>query len=493
VDVIGTGIRHLTTSNVLDLLIAFVFYVVTARILGSSGMGRVALMLLLISLYATVSQPILGSVAARFVSYHLGRGEREEAVASLLTSLKILAAVSAVTFPAFMAASPLISRMTGLGLGLVVAGIAVGFVQTFRNLLGGALYGFSMYGEAALQGVLNYALSRIPAMALAVLMGPSGVVVAWGIGSIAGLIYPAYLLRDALRPREMDAAAYTARRILRYGMPLYALSLVGFLQGWLGISLLYAITGSHSAVGMYYVASASTGILGALYSPLTSVLLPSMSFRFGEEGGAAIRGMTRGVEGLVIYVVMTSSLSASVAARPILELFYGAQYAAYAPEFSILAATTVISALGGIYGTGLQSMGRTDLQLVIGASSSAALLGALVALAPRLGALGVALSSAISSIAGFVLSLHLIRRHAGHMPSIPRTKIAFSFLVALAVLGAQLLTGKAGLLENALADALAFAASIIALSRIMRPLEDGEREALAAVLPGALKGLVNLL
>ncbi|MGC8848663.1 MAG: hypothetical protein ACP5HT_07575 [Conexivisphaera sp.] len=38
-DVIGTGIRHLTTSNVLDLLIAFVFYVVTARILEEAEEG----------------------------------------------------------------------------------------------------------------------------------------------------------------------------------------------------------------------------------------------------------------------------------------------------------------------------------------------------------------------------------------------------------------------------------------------------------------------
>ena len=138
-------------------------------------------------------------------------------------------------------------------------------------------------------------------------------------------------------------------------MPLYILALVGLAQGWLGISVLYAVTGSLSVIGIYYLISSSASLLGILYTPLTSVLFPSMSYKFGESGHGAIRDTIRAVEGLVFYVALTVSLSVAAVSRPLLTLFYGSAYAADSLLFSVLAMATIFGALGGVYGTGLST------------------------------------------------------------------------------------------------------------------------------------------
>jgi O-antigen/teichoic acid export membrane protein len=486
----GRGVGYITVMNIINSLIAFFFYATIARIVGTSDVGKIALIFLVISLFNTVTLFALNLSVTWFMSYFLGKGDNDGAFGAFRASLRTTAIISAISFIAFLALSPMISSMTGLSIYLIVGAIIAGFISNFSSLLGGALYGLSKYREVALQNIIFYVMSRIPALALALFMGPAGVVIAWIIGSVAGTLYPAYILK-----RNTNAAKRKigVKDIMKYGMPLYILALVGFAQGWLGISALYAVTGSLSVIGIYYLISSSASLLGILYTPLTSVLFPSMSYKFGESGHGAIRDTIRAVEGLVFYVTLTVSLSVAAASRPLLTLFYGSAYAADSLPFSVLAIATIFGALGGVYSTGLQSMGRTDRQLIVGIVSVAVLFAGLLAFAKLMGPMGVAIASFISSASSFALSHHFIRSHSGYTISVPWRKVTFSALVALAVLCAQLLTGNMRLMFNVFADVIAFIVAFLLLSKLIKPLTEWEKDMFRSAMPSWIIWVVKLI
>ena len=489
---VGRGAGYIAGSNMITSLIAFAFYAAAARILGPRGMGEVTMLFLVIGLYTAVSLMGANYAAARFAAYHMGAGGRGRALGAIARSMELAMMGSAAALAAMAAASPLISRALGIPEGLVLLGLAAGLASNAGSALGGALQGLAMYGDISIQSIIASALSRLPAIALAIPLGPAGVAIAWALGPAAGAAYAAIRLRGRLG--GMGAADPVGlREVLGFSAPLYALSVISFLQGWLGISFLYAVSGSLEVTGAYYVASASAGILGILYGALSTALLPAMSFRFGESGRRGVAEALRSAEGLVVYATLTVSLAAAAASRPLLHLFYGRAYAAYAPEFAVLAGAAVVGALSSLYGTSLQSMGMTREWLIAGGASVGVLFASLAALAPSLGAMGVALSAVMGSFSSLAVAYGFVRRRAGHSISLHPRKLAFSASVGAAVALAQLASGSMPLPLNVLADAAAFAAAFLVLSRAVRPLEPWEASVLVGALPGPLRPLARAI
>jgi len=488
---VGRGAGYVAGSNIATSLIAFAFYAAAARILGPRGMGEVTMLFLVIGLYTAVSLLGANSAAARFAAYHMGAGGHGRAIGAIARSMELAVIGSATAFVALAIASPLIAGALGIPEGLVILGLAAGLASNAGSALGGALQGLAMFGDISVQSIVASALSRLPAIALAIPFGPAGVAVAWALGPAAGAAYAALRLRGRLGGRRPDPVGF--REVLAFSIPLYALSLISFLQGWLGISFLYAVSRSLEVTGAYYVASASAGILGIIYGALSTALLPAMSFRFGESGHRGVAEALRSAEGVVVYVTLTVSLAAAAAARPLLHLFYGHAYAAYAPEFAILAGAAVVGALGSLYGTSLQSMGMTREWLVVGGTSVGILFASLAVLAPSLGAMGVALSAVTGSIASLCIAYLYVRRRAGHSISLHPRKLAFSASVGAAVALAQLASGSMSLPVNVLVDAAAFAAAFPILSRAVRPLEPWEASMLVGALPGPLRPLARAI
>jgi len=120
----------------------------------------------------------LNSSVTWFISYFLGKGDKDSAFGAFRASLRTTPIMSAISFIAFLALSPIISSMAGLSIYLVAGAIIAGFISNFSSLLGGALYGLSQYRNVALQNIIFYVLSMIPALALALFMGSAGVVIA---------------------------------------------------------------------------------------------------------------------------------------------------------------------------------------------------------------------------------------------------------------------------------------------------------------------------
>jgi len=85
----------------------------------------------------------LNSSVTWFISYFLGKGDNDGAFGAFRASLRTTPIMSAISFIAFLALSPIISSMAGLSIYLVAGAIIAGFISNFSSLLGGALYGLS--------------------------------------------------------------------------------------------------------------------------------------------------------------------------------------------------------------------------------------------------------------------------------------------------------------------------------------------------------------
>ncbi|MGC9208756.1 MAG: polysaccharide biosynthesis C-terminal domain-containing protein [Nitrososphaeria archaeon] len=268
---------------------------------------------------------------------------------------------------------------------------------------------------------------------------------------------------------------------------------MSFASGWLGISVLYAVTGSLSVIVAYYMVSASAGILSIAYSPITSVLFPYMSYRHGERGPETI-GQTLGqVEGIIVFTVLSVSLFAAGASRPLIELFYGRSYAADSLAFSILSAGLIFSALATVYSTALQSMKMTHLQLFSGGISVGALLALLAVLSRPLGANGVAASAVISSAIGATISYALIKARSGHRIGLHFRKIATPIMVLLVLYVAQPFFGFDSPLKDVVFDAAVYLIALVILSKLLRPLTPEEKSLLRATLPSYIRWIVGLV
>ena len=75
----GRGVGYITVMNIIDSLIAFFFYATIARIVGTSDVGKIALIFLVISLFNTVTLFALNSSVTWFMSYFLGKGDNDSA------------------------------------------------------------------------------------------------------------------------------------------------------------------------------------------------------------------------------------------------------------------------------------------------------------------------------------------------------------------------------------------------------------------------------
>ena len=195
---VGRGAGYIAGSNMITSLIAFAFYAAAARILGPRGMGEVTMLFLVIGLYTAVSLMGANYAAARFAAYHMGAGGRGRALGAIARSMELAMVGSAAALAAMAAASPLISRALGIPEGLVLLGLAAGLASNAGSALGGALQGLAMYGDISIQSIMASALSRLPAIALAIPLGPAGVAIAWALGPAAGAAYAAIRLRGRL-------------------------------------------------------------------------------------------------------------------------------------------------------------------------------------------------------------------------------------------------------------------------------------------------------
>ncbi len=384
-------------STVLRLAASFAIAILVARILGAEAKGQLALL----QQVPAIAALLLGFGFDAAHAYHVGRKGRVPA-AALSDSLMLAAAASVVGVPlAALAMRGLIPALAGVPAATVLLASAALPLLLLTALLGGVLTGQGrLPGQALAQSAATVvSVALVGAWALLGELTLARVViatlVALGVGVAGGIA--------ATGVRTLCAPSLVRlREELPYARRSYVQSVTGYLELRQDV-LLLGVLASAAGVGVYTVGVAIAELL--FYAP--QVLAAALTARALQEEAASGAALTARVTRLLTAFMLLAAGVLAVAARPLVALVFGAEFAPAATVIVVLIPGIVVWGVASQPGAYLATHGRLFPRM-----STATLLvnlGLNLALIPALGPVGAALATAVSYS---LVSAYVIRTFA---------------------------------------------------------------------------------
>jgi O-antigen/teichoic acid export membrane protein len=142
---LASGTFYLTVMQASQYVIAFVFYVVVARVLSPSEVGSFSLLLMVLAVFNTLTLLALNNAVIKYVSESMRAGDGERAASTSSKALKLILGASLPALAVGLASSPMLSAYAGTGV-LEVSGIlASAFILNLTSYYGAVMYGLSMF------------------------------------------------------------------------------------------------------------------------------------------------------------------------------------------------------------------------------------------------------------------------------------------------------------------------------------------------------------
>jgi O-antigen/teichoic acid export membrane protein len=475
-DSVYNGLGFLVRASLTVLGMAWV-----ARVLGPEDQGRFGFAHWAGTIAAQAALVGLTPATMRFVAHALGGGREGEAAGVVaLTRARLVRHLAIVT--------PL-ALLGGLAFGgdlrwpLVLAALYPLTLATYQWRVAVA-WGLRRF-DIAFRGHLVFFAVLLPGFGVA-LACPHPVLGVLLATVVARAVHAASVWRwtDLLPPAEPLAPALRDE-VHRYAWQMAAVALTGALLWERSELAVLKAWAPWADVGIYTAAFGLSALVINVPSVLAVVLVPFVAGLQGaERGGAVGEAFGRGARLLTLALAGPTAV-ATVAAPALVEVVYGADYAAAAAPLQVLLLPLV---LGGFGGAGSKTMiGSGDARLLFRIEASAVVLKLALALAlvPTLGAMGAAIGCAFgqgAALLGAGVAAGL--RFGSPRRRWPRQ----AAVVAAAALGA----GVGGLVEGSSAAVLAAqigggAAGWIGAAALLRPLfrgDAGERGALFRAFEG---------
>ena len=262
--------------------------------------------------------------------------------------------------------------------------------------------------------------------------------------------------------------------ILRPALALGAASALGLMSFNFDIFIIGPLLGP-VAVGLY----------GAAYKPVVIALALPLSYFLGlfpvlarthRQGREAFDAVVAASVRLMAVFALPIGVGATFLAEPVIDLLFGAQYAASAPVFRLLAWSAVLTILRGTFRQSLAAVGRQDLDLRCALLATTTNAGLTVTLVPILGLTGAALATVVSEGLWLALAHHWFHQRLSATPLV--AALWPPVIAAAAMAGALWLTPDLAWGARAAIAVAAYGAALAALGQwphLRRALESGWR------------------
>ncbi len=404
--------------------------VLTPFILGHLGPREYGIWTLIGSVvgYGALLDFGIGGAVIKYVAEYRAREADNEARALVATALRlyavlgllavVLAVVLAPLFPALFRLSSedgaLASRI------VVVMGITLGVSLPCST------------ASAVLRGLQRYDLVNLFA-AIGALAGALGTVAVLQLGGgLLGMVainLPLILLLQALQVRAIDRAAPELRfgwrgaerrlawTVLSYSSSVFVIQAAGQLQSKTDEIVIGALL-PVSAITPYALARKLAESAQLVTDQFLKVLLPLASELHAGDDHERLRALYIVSTRLTLGIVLPISCVLIFLAGPILTLWLGPAYASGAPLVIILTIASAIATSQWPAGNVLQGMARHRVLAAMALGNGLLNLALSLALAPRLGLLGVAIGTLVpNAIECLGLVLPYALRSVGVRPS----------------------------------------------------------------------------
>jgi O-antigen/teichoic acid export membrane protein len=391
---------------------AFLFNIVIARTLGADAVGLYFLTLTQITLVAVVARLGLDNVLLRETAVQVSRGDWAAVSGGARMGIRLVL---------------LSSTLLAISLGLLAPWLAVhvfakpGLVVTLRwmALAIPPLSVAYVYAEL-LKALVQIARSQLvqvvlpSVLAIPIFMmfgsgwGALAAIWAYCLGALATAILAALFWRRVLRDKGQPTSV-SARALLDASLPLMWVQLLIQAISWADV-LILGMFRPEAEVGLYGVASRLAMLTSFIILAVNNVTGPRFA-AFHDQGDLA---------GLAQLAVRTTRLTLAVAA-PLLALFvlaphwvlslFGHDFAAGSSVLVILAIGQFINVVGGSVGQVLIMTGHGRTLRNLSAVNFAFCVALNLILIPTYGAIGAAVTTALSGVALSILGNLAVYRH----------------------------------------------------------------------------------
>lgn len=412
-------------ADTYGLVTSLVAATITARVLGPSGRGYYASLVLLTVLFVQIFNAGLGEA----VIVQVGRGET--------TPQKAVSATMAAVFPLSLAGALVFALVGWLSLHAVstndkVALLIGGIVVLFNTISTTMAWFLVSQKKIVLLAILNIVSGTVTTLTIYALVAvvdlqSSGAMVAAALGCGAILVpLLRALRRDGVTFRPVWDGPYL-RAAARFGAVVQGANLLVQMTGRLDLILVYRIAGS-SAAGRYSVALTLGALVGSIPMAIAFTSFPLLPGISDDEAPGYIAGLFR----IGVAASIACSLVLAVLTPILLPVVFGSPYrGAIAPSLLLLP--------GGVLWSGQWILCRAAAargeprSLFVSFSCSFVLMVVLdVLLIGPLGIVGAAIASLVSSAVGFFLAILYYVQSGGRLgPLVPRVGDAARFVTTL--------------------------------------------------------------
>jgi len=487
---VGRGSFYILLQGAATYLVTFLTYVVLTRILTPSEIGELPLLTAAYSIFSTVTLFSVNTATTRYVAQ--SAGSRNEAASVTFTALKIVAAFSV---PSFLVAALISPQLTQLVFGAAVSPtvlvlvILAAVISNAGTVLVAMLWGLNLFGQMVTANVVGIVAGRAVGVFLA--LSPlrlEGYFLGWIIGNTFALVVALAYSRPYLRRGE---PSISATELLVYSYPIMFSVVVGLVQQWADVTILYGFTANLLYTGAYYLGLTGATILSPIATSIANAVFPSLSGLHGRSMDESFRKVLRIAASALNVTVIPGSFCLAAIASTAVRVAYGPAYLAATIPFALLVISGVFNAYQTLMVTALQSIAKTRPLLTIAAVAAVIEVVLTAVLVAYLNVVGSAIARFGMVLVSLLLTYWYVKGE--WWPSLDNRQLgkclALSVLCAVALFGfdSRLRTALTiSPLPRLLLDAALFVVIYFAGLVALKPLNPDDIDLLKAATPTSL-------
>ena len=430
------GTVYIGMQGAVTYLVQFLSYVVLTRIVTPVEIGKLPLLNATMGVFGSITVLSLQTATTKFVSEYAGAGRMDKASGTAWAAIKVVAVVSVPSFIVLAFFSPEVGELvfgSSADAGLITFVLLASLISTFGALMVSTLWGLNLFSKMVTCNLTAVVVGRTVGVLLAWLgLKLQGFIVGWVIGAVASLTLSTFFARPYLRTRSEHVSA---RPMLVYSYPVLFTVLIGLVQSWADVTILYALTSSLVSTGIYYMGLAGAGVLSIFAGALTSAIFPTLSAMYGRGETGPFKETLRVSQRILNVSVLPVGFALAAVSGTAVTVAYGRAYLGASIPFALIVASYIVPAYLALMAVTLQATANTRPLIVIWGIAALTEVVLTAALVLPLNLVGSAVARVGMSLVGVLVAFSYVKGE--WWPAIDRASLTKGLTIS--ALGAVIL------------------------------------------------------
>jgi O-antigen/teichoic acid export membrane protein len=391
----------LTVASIVSKGAQFIWQLVLARLLAQADYGIYGTIGGMLAIAATLPEFGMGIIALRDVAQR-----RELAGKYLSATLVLQPLVAVLAYAGLYVAGRLLGYDAEILVLLPLAGLSL-FLDMLGNMVHNQLLAREQMVATSVIGIVHIA-TLIILVALALLGGLGlrglyyGTIAA---GALRSLLYWIALVCAGVGT-EWPLALPLARRLTANGAPIMLNSFMRMAYQHVDKIIMTATLGQAYTAYLLAAFIIVAGMVELLNTTVLVAVFPLMSRQYGTGQHDAFAFLVQKIAFLTLVLSVPIAVAISVLASPLVAVLFSPAYTAITAIVQVLVWYGVVMMVGNVFAQVMMIRNRQARLLGIRAAALVVNIALLLALLPRIGVMGVAVSSLVAECFATVLLLH---------------------------------------------------------------------------------------